>query len=481
MNKRAIKLIILVSEIVYMILELCISYLFSPYFGSSNSVWTGIIGVILLSGSVGNYVGGKLAEKKEKNYIPLLFVLTSVFIFAVGVLSDAICVVLSDVIENNSLASLVSSLILLFPSSFCLGTLPPQLMSKSVDDDESSIGKIYMLSTIGGLLGTFVGGYFLIPYLGVNSIVFLCGIVTLLFGISCIKKHWKLVLLSIMIGGFYLSMIVSNDNASFGYENTLVFDSEYNRIMVMDTEDKAGEPVRKMMMDAGFESGTYLSEEKRYDLLFDYLKAFDGVVDVTGTAKEDLLLLGGAAYQFPKHILAHYDNVNIDVVELDGKCLEIAKEYFFLQDAVDTFDKDGKRLGLFIEDAKVYIRKCDKKYDIVYNDLFAGELPVRDICTKEGIEEIYALLKDDGYYVINLMDKTDVDTANFLKAESKTLSLVFPYLYVERCSEVDENNVKMNYRVVASKVPLPLNNIDFNYDDGAILTSNYCPVESLVK
>ena len=57
-SNKSVKVTIFFTEIICMILEVCASYLFSPYFGSSNYVWTGIIGVILLSNSIGNYIGG---------------------------------------------------------------------------------------------------------------------------------------------------------------------------------------------------------------------------------------------------------------------------------------------------------------------------------------------------------------------------------------------------------------------------------------
>lgn len=479
LSKKSIKLTILVSEIIYMVLELCISYLFSPYFGSSNNVWTGIIGVILLSGSVGNYVGGKLAEKKDKDFVPFLFLLTSIFVFSIGILSDYVCVTLSNVISNNNLASLLSSLILLFPSSFCLGTLPPQLMTKEVCKSQSEIGKVYMVSTIGGLLGTFVGGYVLIPSMGVNIIVFLCGFICLLFGIGNLKKDWRPTLLSVMFGGLYLYLVLSSSNQSQVYEDTLVFDSTYNRIVIMDTTDENGEQIRQMRMDAGFESGTYLEEERRYDLLFPYLKSFDEVVDGTGERKHDILMIGGAAYQFPKHILAHYEDVNIDVVELDGKVTELAKEYFFLQDCIDEFDKDGTRLGLYTEDAKTYIKHCDKKYDIVYNDAFAGDEPVRTLTTLESVKEVDALLKEDGLYVLNITGYVDIEKSEFLKAEANTISKVFSYIYIEQCNENATN--RTNYRLVASHYPLPLDSVALDYSNSIVLTDNYCPVDTLIK
>jgi hypothetical protein len=63
MKKYKLEIVLFVINGIYMILELIASRLLSPYFGSSNLVWTSIIGIILLSNSIGNYIGGKIADK----------------------------------------------------------------------------------------------------------------------------------------------------------------------------------------------------------------------------------------------------------------------------------------------------------------------------------------------------------------------------------------------------------------------------------
>ena len=64
--KYRFEIIIFIVDAIYMILELIASRLLSPYFGNSNLVWTSIIGIILLSNSLGNYLGGIAADKKEE-------------------------------------------------------------------------------------------------------------------------------------------------------------------------------------------------------------------------------------------------------------------------------------------------------------------------------------------------------------------------------------------------------------------------------
>ena len=73
MKKYKYEIVIFILNAIYMILELIASRVLSPYFGSSNLVWTSVIGIILLSTSLGNYLGGIIADKNgnKKTLSPL--------------------------------------------------------------------------------------------------------------------------------------------------------------------------------------------------------------------------------------------------------------------------------------------------------------------------------------------------------------------------------------------------------------------------
>ena len=63
MKKYKLELIVFLSGAIEMGLELLASRILSPYVGSSNVVWTSIIGIILASMSLGYWYGGKKAEE----------------------------------------------------------------------------------------------------------------------------------------------------------------------------------------------------------------------------------------------------------------------------------------------------------------------------------------------------------------------------------------------------------------------------------
>ena len=63
MKKYKLETIVFLGGAIGMGLELIAARVLSPYVGSSNVVWTSIIGIILVSMSFGYWIGGKKADK----------------------------------------------------------------------------------------------------------------------------------------------------------------------------------------------------------------------------------------------------------------------------------------------------------------------------------------------------------------------------------------------------------------------------------
>ena len=67
MKKYKLEIIVFLAGAIGMGLELVAARVLSPYVGSSNVVWTSIIGIILASMSLGYWLGGKKADKDANN------------------------------------------------------------------------------------------------------------------------------------------------------------------------------------------------------------------------------------------------------------------------------------------------------------------------------------------------------------------------------------------------------------------------------
>lgn len=89
-------------------------------------------------------------------------------------------------------------------------------------------------------------------------------------------------------------------------------------------------PIRVLYVGGGFQSATYLGK-RRFEPVFEYYRAFDHMFEAPLTIK-NVLMIGGGAYSYPKHLLTTHADVAIDVVEIDPAIVNIARKHFYLDE-----------------------------------------------------------------------------------------------------------------------------------------------------
>ena len=467
-----------------MIMELVASRLLSPYFGNSNFVWTAIIGIILLAGSLGNILGGKISVKKhDRLVIAYLLVIASMCLSVIPMVGNGVLESIKALNFGTQTSAVIGSVVLFLLPSTIFGIVTPVIMKDRLDATKErgvESGKITAIIAIGSLVGTFAGGFWLIPALGTNLIFALLGVVSL---VVANMLWWKTrreapKLLSIVM--FIVALVLSI--TSFVYINkpdeTISIDTEYGRIIV-ENDNYNGQPVRFYKQSGAYSSATFLDQGKKYELVFDYLKKYDQMfnyLDVKNAA-----MIGGAAYQYPKYYISHFEDKNLDVIEIDPVSTEIAKKYFFLNDLINDYGDD--RLGLYNADGRVFLDETDKKYDAILNDAFAGEVPVGTLATKEAAKIIKSRLTDGGVYMSNVLTSLEGEKSRFLRSEVKTLAEVFDNVYVVPIHKNVPETLFTNWMLIATDNDyIPADKITLETTDkDIVLTDDYCPVDSLVK
>ena len=136
------------------------------------------------------------------------------------------------------------------------------------------------------------------------------------------------------------------------------------------------------------------------------------------TPKRILMLgLGGCAVS---NFLARlYPNTAIDIVEVDGKVIDIAQKFFYLNESSNhrVYLKDGRK---FVQDAS-----SQKPYDLIYLDAFkSGSIPFH-LKTIQFYKDLVQILAPKGVVGSNLYGKS-----NSLKHNDwKTFSAEFKRVY----------------------------------------------------
>lgn len=489
------EIIIFVVDAICMILELIASRLLSPYFGSSNIVWTSVIGIILLSSSLGNYIGGKIAdrENKEKN-LKIILMLSSVFVMVIPFLQKDIIGLVSSIIKNIKAGAILSTILIFFIPSLFMGTLTPiilRLKLKEIENAGKVSGKINAIATIGGIVGTFLGGFVLIPNLGSLNILFILALMTawLIPLVNCkIKEKSSIFVIWITIFSVISINLYTINNNKIGKHvldktssDYVSYDTQYGRVLIYNSQlnDKN---VRILNIDSGFESATYTDDDMVNELVFSYTKYYDLMFNAN-IEIQNTLLIGGAGYSYPKYYISHYLNKNIDVVEIDDKITEIAKKYFYLNKLIEDYNlNENKRLNLIHDDGRTYLNNNTKKYDAILNDAFSGNTPAKTLTTLEHNMNIKKSLNDGGVYLTNIISSLEGKNSKFLRAEVNTLKQIFKNVYVVPCTAELQEDMIQNNMIIATDSDLKF---DGAYDlkiteDEIILTDDYCPIDTLI-
>ena len=445
MKKYKLEIIVFLAGAIGMGLELIAARVLSPYVGSSNVVWTSIIGIILASMSIGYYLGGKLAAKdadiKKLSDILLIAALSTSFI---PILETLIVKELAGMIGNLIIAAILCAIIVFSVPSFILATISPfavKIKSKEEKELGALSGRISSLSTIGSIVGTFFMGFVLIPKVGVTNINIGVTVVLTIMSILTRENKDKKYLLKIIIFILVLLLLIGLGKYNFKVSNPDIIldtDSQYSRIWVREVEAE-GTTYRTLQVDRGLES--YI-DAKTGEMGARYLRYYD-LFEYFNKNAENTLLIGGAAYTYPIHYLKKYENKNIDVVEIDNKMTQIAAEQFGL-------DINEPRLKIYSQDGRSYLNYSENKYDTILIDAFKGSNVPFELTTYEALISAKNMLNENGMVLTNIISSLTGTDAKFIEYEYATYQKIFEEVRLFRVDNVEEET-KQNLILVGIK------------------------------
>lgn len=483
MKNKKLEITVFICGSICMVLELLAARILSPYVGSSNIIWTSIIGIILASMSLGYYLGGKIADKSPQyNMISFLIIIAAIYISFIPIFEVKFVEKMSSFMQNNLIVvSIISALVLFFIPSFIMAMVSPyaiRLKETEIKNIGKLSGKLSSLSTIGSIVGTFLSGFYLIPNFGTKNIIL--GITILLIVLAIIlreNKTIKFYLVSLLLIVFVI--IVNKLGIQiFNKENKNVIldiDSQYSRIFVEQV--KSGDTVYKTLkVDNTLES--YLNETTN-EMGAKYLKYYD-LFEYYLKDSKSTLMLGGAAYTYPMHYLNKYQDKTMDVVEIDKETTKLAKQYFGLC--------DDQRLKIFHMDGRSYLNTNKKTYDVIFFDTFKGMNSPFELLTYEALKKTYESLNDNGIVIANVISSVEGSNSKFLKYEYNTYKSVFNNVKVFKVN-TEDLNTKQNIILAGIKGNNNINDEKYieykglldqeviNYSsDKKILTDSFCPI-----
>ena len=165
------------SSLCIMILELDSSRLVAMHVGSSLTVWTSVIGIILGGICLGNVLGGRLADRVEpRRAVGPLFALGSLLVLCcLWINAEVGHIIPAPETINWELRTVIVVILDFLVPATVLGMVGPVVAKMAVEQAQrtgSAIGDVYFCGAIGSIAGTFLAG-FVLMYLAQSSTIVL--------------------------------------------------------------------------------------------------------------------------------------------------------------------------------------------------------------------------------------------------------------------------------------------------------------------
>lgn len=401
--------------------EMSASRLLSPYFGSTNIIWTVIICLIMIGLGAGSYLGGRLADRTRS--APLLYgiiAVSAVWIALLPVVSRPVILWTQGLFTGSHNAYLVAavcaSLVLFVPPLVALGMVSPYLAKLCVLDlstTGTAIGRLSVYNTVGSILGSVLPAFVLIPTIGVMRSFLLFALALFL---AC-AAFWLTEAggrrRGAKVAALLVPLVCVSAFSSAGIDpGTPLYETEsmYQYIRV---EKESGLTILSTSLVGAMQTVQPDDPDVRLGIYTDGLVCLPVLFD--GLDRPVRVLQIGYGGSDVSRALGHFfDNVDLTCVELDERIVEVARAYF----GADPDDR------VIIDDGRAFLQRTDETYDIIMIDAYqdAG-MPV-DLVTQEFFAQCRNHLTDGGMLAMNVAFGFSPD-APFSASLGRTLGSVF--------------------------------------------------------
>ncbi len=434
LTPRYLYFVVFVSGMTTLALELSASRLLGNVFGTSNLVWANVIGLMLLYLTAGYFLGGRWADRSP--YFTTLYriIIWAAFLSAlIPLISRPVLRIAAAAVFGVeaalALGSFIAVLILFSIPVTLLGCVSPfaiRLAVSNVTEAGSISGRIFAISTLGSLLGTFLPVLFLIPELGTFStfllfagILYVVALVGLWqqVGSTAFFTLWMPVVIII------LAVLILNGPLRAAAAGSMLLyndDSAYNYIQVQ--QDPNGYRYLYLNEGQGIHSQWH-PENYMYQRTWSFFLTapyFNNPLYTPEQVKSVAIigLAGGTIARQYAHI---YGDIPIDGIEIDPDIIAVGKAFFGMSQA------EMPNLTTYAEDGRFMLNQLDTSYSIIALDAYRPPYIPWHLTTVEFFQEVKQHLTSTGVVAVNV-GRTDTDR-RLVDALASTLLEVYPSVH----------------------------------------------------
>ena len=387
----------------------------APFFGTTLYTWAAVLAITLGGLALGYFIGGWLSSKyKPVKLLQWVLISSGLFMIGMPFLAESL---MKTVISLNLLTGLMISLsIYLLPPVLLFGMVSPIIVSATVDEVQNSgkvAGRVYAISTFGGVISTLLLGFAIIPRYGIQwpSVAF--GLFLLAIALIFIVDQKRLIkaMILLAISGVTIKLMADRhlDKKDYIYKIHSSSEGLLGQVKVADYSLKTPKqeviPVRGLLVNNTWQ--TVIHRESGVPLL-DYIYFIRPLLSAI-PPQSDVLLVGLGGGALCREIVKKKHKV--EVVELDKRLPKLGKKFFGLH----------PQTTINVDDGRHFIRTSERKYDMVVLDVFLGENPPWHLLTQESFEEIQSILNDNGLLLIEFYGYLHGENGKAARSIYKTL------------------------------------------------------------
>ena len=378
--------------------EIAAARLLAPYFGASTIVWANTIGIVLVALSIGYWYGGKLADRNPtRTGLYRIVLLAGLLLAAVPFVADPFLGVAVDALDSISAGSFVGSLlavtVLIATPILVSGAVAPYALRLAVADVTEAgtvSGRLYAISTVGSLLGTWVSALLFIPLIGTRRTFVAFGLVLVVIAALGLARAAYVV--APVVLAVLLALPVGTVKGVTSASARVIFeaDTEYQYARVVQDADgtrrlelNEGQAVHSVRTPGTFLTGDY----------WDEMLVLPFAARGRGRPPRSIAILGNAAGTTARAYGHFFPNTRIDAVEIDGELTDIGRRYFDLR---------GPHLSTHAADARPFLRRSKQRYDAIVVDAYRQPYIPFYLATREFFQLARDRLAPGGVVLINV-------------------------------------------------------------------------------
>jgi spermidine synthase len=382
--------------------EIAVARLMAPFFGASTIVWANTIGVVLVSLSIGYWLGGRLGDRHPHIRGLCLLVIAAAALlalvpFAARPFFEVSVDALDEISAGAFVGSLLGVLVLIAVPVILLGACSPwavRLATPDVEHAGRTAGRLYAVSTAGSLLGTMLAALVTIPLIGTQR-TFLVFAVALAL-VAAAGLGWRYLAVPAALAGV-IAIPVGTVKASGEDGDRVIYEEETAVQYVRVIEEADGD--RRLELNEGvaehslYRPGSYLTDNY-----------WDGLLVLPFTRMEQvperIAILGNAAGTAARAYGHYFPAAQIDAVEIDPELAEVGRRYF---------DMRAPHLSIHNEDARPWLEGADGDYDVIVVDAYRQPYIPFYLATREFFELARERLAPGGVVIVNVGHPDDND------------------------------------------------------------------------